>query len=143
MFGALFFAPAQEVYAHTNLISDQQVKQLIEQATFLAQQGISKDEILCVFEQALVQEKLYSNKSDRNEKIIAVVAVGIVCLVIGGFICLAIKNAADEHAHRQQLEQNITNLDQQVAQAQLRLDQAHAHAREPRPAFAAGQETQY
>lgn len=129
----LFLFAQKTVLSISNYpLEDQHALDLLDQAQFFAEQGVSKSEIIRIFKESLAHEEhcnARSEKTELHEKILVCVVAGVICLVIGGVIYFCIKANAAERAHRQQLAQDVTNLEQQMVLAQTRLDQANVRAR--------------
>ncbi len=128
----VLFAQETVISASVNPLTDQEAQYLLDQAQFLAQQGVSKSEILHIFEEGLTHEEDHLTKESK-EKIKFFLIAGVICIVLGGAIYFIIKADADQRAHRKQLAQDVTNLEQQIVQAQARLEQANTRARMQQP----------
>ena len=126
----LLFFISQEMFIHASAspLTDQQVQHLLDHAQFLAQQGVCKSEILRIFKKSLSLEELCttnleeSKSSSPNAKEFLIFS-GVFIIIVGAAVIYTMKCKANKKAHRQQLVQNVTNLDRQVTLAQARLDE--------------------
>lgn len=134
------------LHADINLVSDQQIKYLVNQARFFAQHGISQEEILRIFKQSLTHEELCNDEPEEQESneyfvmdlifIILCCTLNIVALAAQISLLKSESNLATSRLNliREQQrfnaeianfnEENHTAFNQEIAQAQERLRQA-------------------
>lgn len=116
IFFFMLLAPVTITYAQVNPVIDCHVQNLIEQAQSLVDQGIPKNEVLCLFEQALAKEiahqETVSNTLEIQEGPLVskkIILVSAVLCVLGftlgaGVMYLAfqddLQNEATQHRNR-------------------------------------------
>lgn len=113
----VLFIPMATTHAQVDISSNKQVKHLLEQAQFLAQQGIPHNVVLQIFKEALTQETssqepvnaLEAQSPLHSKKVIFI--VGTLCVIgfaVGSYVMyLACQNDIQQHEelHRNRCEQ--------------------------------------
>ncbi len=110
-------------YPDTQLLTNKEMKLVIDQAQLLLQNGASLKEVLHIFEKNLEQEKFSAAKPKAKPIIILTLAAGVVGFVIGGVIIYNLTPRipeSDEIARltqeNEQLTGQVTALTTQIAE---------------------------